>query len=450
VTPAPDPTRILVVDDAPDTLEVIQRMLAPLGCQVITATAVAQAVQLLAQEPVDLVVTDLRMPKVGGLDLVRHVRENCADTEVIVITGYASVGSAVESMKAGAEEYVPKPFTDAELSAAVARALNTLHRRRAARRPAGDPAGAAVGLIGASLAMRDVVRTIAKAARTSATVLIAGESGTGKEVVARAIHYQSRRANAPFVPVNCGGIPEGLLESELFGHIKGAFTGATESRAGFFQSADGGSIFLDEVGDTSLAMQARLLRVLEDKHVHMVGSTRSHAVDVRILAATNRDLRALAAKGLFREDLFFRLNVIALALPPLRDRGDDVLLLARHFSDRYAREVGRTAPQFTDRALRVLLDYHWPGNVRELQNVIQRLMVMTEGDTIDVRDLPSLMRFAAGRGKTPLRTLAAVEAEHIRAVLAGVDGNKTRAAHILGIDRKTLRTKMRTAPPSDD
>jgi transcriptional regulator with PAS, ATPase and Fis domain len=283
---------------------------------------------------------------------------------------------------------------------------------------------------------------IAKAALTSATVLISGESGTGKELVARAIHYKSKRASAPFVPVNCGAIPEQLLESELFGHVKGAFTGATETRAGFFQTADGGTIFLDEISETSLSMQVKLLRVLQDKEVCMIGSTRTRKVDVRILASTNKDLSSLVKKGLFREDLFYRINVITVDLPPLREREDDIFLLIRHFARKFSEELGRPAPLFSDGALQVLRKYHWPGNVRELENIVQRLIVMTDRDVVDVPDLPSLMRFSARQSVIPNRTLAEVEAEYIRNVLLSVNDNKTRAAKILGIDRKTLREKL--------
>jgi DNA-binding NtrC family response regulator len=283
---------------------------------------------------------------------------------------------------------------------------------------------------------------IARAALTSATALISGESGTGKELVARAIHYRSARASAPFVPVNCGAIPEELLESELFGHIKGAFTGATETRAGFFQTADGGTIFLDEISETSLSMQVKLLRVLQDKEVCMVGSSRTRKVDVRILASTNKDLSVLVKKELFREDLFYRINVITIDLPPLRERDDDIFLLTQHFSKKFAEELGRSVPRFSDRALQVLQKYHWPGNARELENVVQRLVVMTDGDWIDAPDLPAIMRFSAPGHTTLNRTLAEVDAEYIKDVLVSVNNNKTQAAEILGIDRKTLREKL--------
>jgi DNA-binding NtrC family response regulator len=434
---------ILVVDDAADTLEILQRNLTSEGYQVYTAPGVTEALQILDEIEVDLVITDLKMPKVSGLDLVRHVNENLKDTEVMMITGYASVNGAVTAIKAGAEEYLSKPFTDEELSAAVKRSLDKLRARRAARLGPERKTPQHYNLLGESEAMQEVYRTIAKTAATSATVLITGESGTGKELVARAIHYSSPRTSAPFVPVNCGGIPEGLLESELFGHVKGAFTGASETRAGFFQTAEGGTIFLDEIGETSLAMQVKLLRVLQDKEVAMVGASRTRRVDVRILAASNKDLTSMVEKGALREDLYFRLSVLTIAIPPLRDRGDDILLMIRHFSRAFAEELGKPVPQFSDDALGVLKSYYWPGNVRELENVVQRLVVMTDGGLIEVPDLPSLMRFSALRRNGLQRTLADVEAEHIRNVLAAVDGNKTRAAKMLGIDRKTLREKLK-------
>lgn len=435
--------RILVVDDSRATLEILQRSLTATGYMVFTAADVNDAVRILEHTELDLVITDLKMPKVSGLDLVKHVRANFRDIEVIMITGYPSVEGAVSAIKNGAEEFLAKPFTDEELLCAVDRALEKLRLRKSADNASPKSLAAHKGFLGNSEAMLAVSAAIRKAAATSATVLITGESGTGKELAARAIHYGSSRSSAPFVPVNCGGIPETLLENELFGHVKGAFTGACESRAGFFHAADGGTIFLDEVSDMSLAMQVKLLRVLQEKEVCMVGSNRSRKVDVRILAATNRDLHGLVAKGLFREDLFYRLNVITIYIPPLRERGDDVLLLARHFLARFAAESGKSPPRFSDRALHVLKSYSWPGNVRELENIMQRLVIMTDGDRIEVPDLPPQMRFSAARGAGLKRTLAEVEAEHIANVLAGVGGNKTLAAEILGINRKTLREKLK-------
>lgn len=435
--------RILMVDDAPDTLEVVQRNLQARGYLVYTASAVDEAIRILEQTPVELVITDCKMPKVSGLELVKHVRENYAGTEVVMITGYPSIGGAVDAVKMGAEDYLSKPFTDEELYAAVERALNNLRVRRTVQAPQYRTPQAPFGIIGESPAMQRVFSAISKAAPTAVTVLITGESGTGKELVARAIHYGSPRASSPFVPVNCAAIPEPLIESELFGYVKGAFTGAAGTRAGFFQTADGGTIFLDEISATSQSMQVRLLRILQEHEVCMVGSTRSQPVDIRVVAATNKDLSTLIRKELFREDLYFRLNVITIDLPPLRERGDDVLLLIRHFAGRFAAELGKPVPSFSDRALRVLQRYRWPGNVRELENVVQRLVVMADGNSVDVPDLPSLMRFSALEKGGFDRPLAEVESEYIRNVLASVDGNRTRAAEILGIDRKTLREKLK-------
>ncbi|MCG3130749.1 MAG: Regulatory protein AtoC [Phycisphaerae bacterium] len=443
-------TRILAVDDSANTLEVIERNLRAAGYVVFTARGADEAIPLLAQESPDLVITDLKMPRVGGLELIRHVRAQAPDTAVIMITGFGTIESAVEAIKEGAEEYLTKPFTEDELLAAVRRTLDKQRLRRAGESAVEGSAGAALGLIGDSPAMQRVYRAVEKASATSATVLITGESGTGKELIARAIHYRSPRAAAPFVPVNCAGIPEGLIESELFGHVKGAFTGAVTSRAGFFIAADQGSIFLDEIGELTSGMQAKLLRVLEDQQVQMVGSTRPRSVDVRVLAATNKNLAALVRRGAFRDDLFYRLNVITLELPPLRDRGDDLTALVGSFLAKFAREAGKAPPRLSDRAWRCLREYHWPGNVRELENIIQRLVVMTDRQDVDAADLPSLMRFSVPDPDAAPRTLAEVEAAHIRKILASVRGNKTQAAQILGIDRKTLRENLKRFGILDD
>ncbi|MBN2452342.1 MAG: sigma-54-dependent Fis family transcriptional regulator, partial [Lentisphaeria bacterium] len=427
--------RILVVDDAPDTLEVLQRSLAAQGYATWGAADALQATEFLRTTPVDLVVTDLKMPGASGIDLVRHIRSNCKHTRVMIVTGYATVESAVEAMKKGAEEYLAKPFTEEELLAAVRRVLDRRRQQRLMGRPAERPGTADCGLIGESPALQRVRAVIAKAAATTATVLVTGESGSGKELVARAIHYRGARAAAPFVPINCGGIPEALLESELFGYVKGAFTGAYESRAGFFQTADGGTIFLDEISETSLAMQVKLLRVLQDRSVYMVGDSKPRRVDVRIVAATNKDIEHLVSNHAFREDLFYRINVIRIHVPPLRERGDDVLLLMRHFAARFAAELGKPPVTFTDRALNVFSKHSWPGNVRELENVVQRLVVMAEEPRIDLPDLPDPMRFCVQHEGRTQRSLADVEREHVRNVLASVNGNRSRAAEILGIDR---------------
>jgi DNA-binding NtrC family response regulator len=434
--------RILVVDDSPDTLEVLKRNLESQGYLVFTAPGAVEAIKIIKASTVDLVITDLKMPEVDGLSLIRHIQENYKNMGVMMITGYPSIEGAVEAVKFGAEEYLSKPFTDEELFSAVSRVLDKLQLRRITDTQDRKLPEVRHGLIGVSEALQKVWVAIEKAATSLATVLITGESGTGKELVARAIHYSSSRASAPFVPINCGGIPENLLESELFGYVKGAFTGAIETRAGFFQTAEGGTIFLDEISEMSLSMQVKLLRVLQDKEVFLVGARQHQKVDVRIIAATNKDLLNLVKKDEFREDLYYRLNVITIDIPPLRERVEDILLLVHNFSVKFAKELEKPTPRLSENALQVLKSYDWPGNVRELENIIQRLVVMTEGDVIDVPDLPSLMRFSALRGVSPNRTLAEAEVEHILCVLSSVDGNKTHAAKILGITRKTLREKL--------
>ncbi len=440
------PATILVVDDSPDALELVKRHLLPAGHTVLTASGADEAVRLLKESACDLVITDMKMPKVSGLDLIRHIRNNFRGVGILMVTGYPTIGGAVEAVRLGAEDYLAKPFTRKELLDAVAKALATQRQRTLGQAATPAPAG----IIGASAAMQAVFHAIRKAAAVKANVLITGESGTGKELVARAIHYRSDRAAHPFVPVNCGGIPEGLLESELFGRVKGAFTGATDTRAGFFQTGHKGTLFLDEVSETSLPMQVKLLRVLQEREICMVGSAKPQTVDVRIIAGTNKILQSLIAAGRFREDLFYRLNVINIDLPPLRHRAGDALLLARYFTAKYAEEMSRPAPHFSDRALETLESYSWPGNVRELENLIQRLIAMSEGDVIDAPDLPAAMRSEClidGQGLD--RSLEEVEQEYIRHVLDRAGGNKTRAAAVLKIDRKTLRDKLKRERAAD-
>ncbi len=443
--PVENDIRILVVDDSPDTLEVFERNLVARGYRAMTARSVAEATRVLEKLPVDLVITDYKMPQVDGLDLVQYVHERFADIQIIMVTGYPSIGGAVKAVQLGAGDYLEKPFTDDELFGAIDRALERLYERRAATQAVSEAATPYPGLVGDSDAMQAVYRAISRASTTVAHVLITGESGTGKELVARAIHYGSDRAANSFVPVNCGGIPEGLLESELFGHVRGSFTGATESRMGFFQAADGGTLFLDEVSETSMSMQVKLLRVLQDKEISMVGSSERQSVDVRIIAATNKDLGSLVNHGRFREDLYFRLSVLTIGVPPLRDRQNDILQLAGVFAQKFAQQGDRPPIQFDEGAIRVLKNYSWPGNVRELENAIQRLTVMTDRAVIEAADLPAPMKNGVPTGNGSFRTLAEVEREHAAHVLESVKGNKTRAAEILGIDRKTLRDKLKGA-----
>jgi len=435
-------TKILVVDDSAPTLEIIRRNLEAAGYEVFTAPSVEPAIAFLEQNSVDLVITDKKMPKISGLELLKYVKENVKETEIMIITGYPSIKGAVEAVKDGAEDYLVKPFTDEELLSAVSRMLEKLVNRRAVET---KPLLGSHNIIGNSPGMQHVYRLIGKAGATGINVLVLGESGTGKELVARAIHYSSKTVSGPFVTVNCTAIPDSLLESELFGHVKGAFTGAQASRAGFFQMADGGTLFLDEIGDASLSMQGKLLRAIQNKEICMVGSSRVQKIDTRIIAATNTDLSHLVKKGLFREDLYYRLNIVEISLPPLHERGEDILLLVQSFKEKLSRETNRPAPQFSDRVLQIFKNYRWQGNVRELENLVQRLVVLTDGNFIDVADLPEQMRFNINWRKGLNRTLAEVETEHIVNVMNSVKGNKTRAAEILEIDRKTLRAKIQRA-----
>ncbi len=433
---------VLVVVEHQPVRDSFQRFLEEQGCLVRAVGSATEALEFLEANPSTVVLADLALGD-HAFGLIRHVAENSPHAASIAVGRARKVDEAVDAIRAGAVDCVVATCSAARLHSALARANAHRRRRGTVKGPPPPHRVAAAGLIGEADVMHDVFRTISRAAGTTATVLISGESGTGKELVARAIHYSSPRASAPFVPVHCAGIPEGLLESELFGHLKGSFTGATESRVGFFQTANGGTIFLDEISEMSLSMQVKLLRVLQEREVRMVGSTRSRPVDVRVLAATNKDLLTRVRQQLFREDLYFRLNVIAIEVPPLRDRDNDVLLLVRHFLRKYAEEHGRPEPTLTDRAIQILHRYAWPGNVRELENHIQRLVVLGDGNAIDVPDLPSHMRFSAVRATALERSLAEIEARHIQAVLNHTGGNKTRAARVLGIDRKTLRDKVR-------
>jgi DNA-binding NtrC family response regulator len=358
-----------------------------------------------------------------------------------MITGYPSIDAAVEAVKQGAEEFLPKPFTDQELLSAVQGALEKLSIRRESKQD--NTPEKSYGIVGDSEPMQKVFNLIAKATAMSANVLISGESGTGKELVARAIHYGSARSSAPFVPVNCAAIPESLLESELFGHVKGAFTGASVSRTGFFQMADGGTVFLDEIGDASQNLQAKLLRVIQNKEITRVGSSHAIKADTRIVAATHQDLAVLIEKNQFREDLFYRLSVLDIHIPSLREHKDDIPLLVGHFTGSFCREMNREPVVFSDRAIEAMTNYTWPGNVRELENLIQKLIVIADRDTVDIADLPASMRFNINSEKGLNKTLAQVESEHINRVLDSVGGNKSKAAQILKINRKTLREKLK-------
>ncbi|MCF7792433.1 MAG: sigma-54 dependent transcriptional regulator [Candidatus Cloacimonetes bacterium] len=435
--------RILVLDDNNVTRDVIKRNLSAHGFQIYTASNFDLTKQILEEIEPDLLITDLKMPDISGLDVIIHVTENFKNTEIIVITGYPTINSAVDAVKLGANDYLTKPFTDVELLTAVKKALEKQSNKQEFQREISDGFGEKFGIIGKSAKMLEVFKTIKKASQINSTVLITGESGTGKELVARAIHYAGFRAAAPFVPINCGAIPETLLESELFGYVKGAFTGAHTTREGFFQSADKGTIFLDEISETSMMLQIKMLRVIQEKEVYMVGSNRCQKVDVRILVASNKDLFELVQIKKFREDLFYRLNVLTVQIPPLRERGSDIFQLANHFANKYAEEFNKKVPVFNDEVLEIFGRYNWPGNVRELENLVHRLVIMNEDGKISKADLPDFMKSRIDSCSEVKRSLQEVEIQHIKNVLEYTGNNKTKAAEILEIDRKTLNNKLK-------
>lgn len=435
--------QILAVDDSKETLEVIRRNLKVNGYNITTVSNVIDATNILESIDIDLVITDLHMPEINGIELIKHLKENYQNTGILVITAYPSIKNAVETVKLGANDYLIKSFTKEELINAVEKSLEIVENRKS--KPSEQQGQIYLqGIIGESKPMQAIFKNIIKASRIKTTILLNGETGTGKELVARAIHYNSKESKAPFIPVNCGGIPETLLESELFGYLKGSFTGANETRGGFFQAADGGSIFLDEIHNTSLAMQAKLLRVLQEKEIHMIGSNHAQKINVRVIAAANVDLQQLIEKKLFREDLYYRLNIIPINIPNLKERTGDINLLIKHFTFKYAKENGIKPPRFTDRVLNILNNYEWPGNVRELENIIHRLVVLNEGQKIDVPDLPKMMRYSIHNQSQLSKSLKEIENDHINLILSYTGGNKTQAAKILQIDRKTLREKIRS------
>jgi DNA-binding NtrC family response regulator len=440
-----EPARIFVVDDDASSRELLTRILASEGHQVTALGDGREALERLAAgEAPDLVVSDIRMGDLDGLQLVDAFREKAADTPVILVTAFGNIDGAVDAIRRGAFDYISKPYDVDAIKVVVGRALMQRQlalENRALRRDLRDKYKLE-NVVGRSEAMLQVYKTAARVAATDATVLIQGESGTGKELVARAIHGASPRAQRPFVAVDCGAIAEGVLESELFGHARGAFTGAQATRRGLFEEADRGSLFLDEIGDIGPNLQARLLRALQEGTIRKVGTNEPVNVDVRVVAATNKDLSQAVKDGRFREDLFYRLNVVSILIPPLRERPEDIPLLAEHFAAKHGRSEGAAlSPAARD----LLVAYDWPGNVRELENVVARGLALNPSGVVTPEDLPEHVRAArpaagerAGLGFTDRPTLADLERRYAAQVLQETGGNKTRAAEILGIDRKTL------------
>jgi len=439
---------ILVIDDEESMRDSCRQALRRAGNRVRTAADGLQALAMLEEESFDLVILDLKMPGLDGMDVLKRIKESDPEAIVVVITGYATIESAVEAMKRGAYDFIPKPFTPAGLRMIVNRALrkrelaleNVLLRTELASTLDPDV------IVGHSKSMKHVEDLVLKAGPTDSTVLICGESGTGKELVARAIHRHSPRKDKPFVVVDCGSLVETLFESELFGHVKGSFTGATATKYGRFELAHGGTLFFDEIGNTTADVQAKLLRVLQERQITKVGSSQVVAVDVRIIAATNRDLQKAVTEGTFREDLFYRLSVVPITLPPLRERKDDIPLLVKHFLKKCSKKRKKTVKAVSDEAMKALTEYDWPGNVRELENAVERAVVLTDSDVIEPADLFYYGLSAetpSGRESGRPQELAAVEREHILKMLAKFNGHRGHTAQALGIDRKTLRTKLK-------
>lgn len=433
---------ILIVDDDINVLEVLQRHLQSWNYHAFKAVSVKEAVAILRDTKIDLLITDLKMPEIDGVELIKFVSEHYPNLPKLVVTGYPSVQNSLVAIKSGVVDYLTKPFTKEELKLAINKSMSISEDKNVSTNKFIKAKNEAYGeIIGNSEKINDVIQLIDRLKDNKATVLVKGESGTGKELVARAIHYKGKFARAPFVPVNCGAIPENLLEAELFGYLKGAFTGAETNRNGFFQAANGGTIFLDEIGNASLAVQTRLLRVLQEKEVIKVGSQKTEKIDVRIIAATNSDLLDMIQKQTFREDLFYRLTVVEINVAPLRERKDDISLLVDKFLFKYGVEYKDQFIKMTPEALSVLKRYNWPGNIRELENVIQRAVIMSD-KLIDVEHLPDHLKYTLDFSDDALEPLKIIEKKYIEKVLRATGNNKTKAAQILKIDRKTLRQKL--------
>ena len=442
--------QVLIVDDEPEMRSVLSDILKDEGCVVDTANSGEQALAKMQEQDFAVVISDLNMKGMPGMTLLKAIKRLHPETNVIIMTAFGSIESAIEAMKQGAYDYVTKPVKSEEIALTTQKAVReaSLRRELLWLRRAVEKEYSFNQILGKSKPMQAVFELIRRITPSPSSVLITGESGTGKELVARAIHYNSPRAQGPFIPINCAAIPENLLESEMFGHMRGAFTDAKADKKGLFEEAQGGTLFLDEISEMPLSLQAKLLRVLQEKEIRRVGGTRSIPVDARVIAATNLDLAGEVKAKQFREDLYYRLNVIEVHMPALRERTEDIPLLALHFVKKYAEPMKKPVTGLTEGALALLMDYAWPGNVRELENVIERGVTLTRGEKIASEDLPQAVRGDSGdrhmieEGAEKTRTLAEVERAYILRILEKTAGNKYQAAQILGIDRKTLYLKL--------
>ncbi len=437
---------ILVVDDDIGVRESFEAVLAK-DYNLLFATQGPEALRLLSTQDINLVLLDIRMPGMDGIEVLRRIKDLNEQTDVIVVTAVKSLKTAVEAIKLGAFDYITKPFDIHEILALIKRVVEKQELLREVLYLRSEVAEHRFeNLVGRNARMQEIYTLITRIADNNATVILSGESGTGKEVLARAIHQQSNRSHRPFVAINCAAIPSELLESELFGHEKGSFTGAIATKVGKFEMATGGSLFLDEVGSMRLDLQAKILRALQEREVERVGGTRTIKIDVRVIAATNRDLKKAVEEGTFREDLYYRLNVVPITLPDLKDRQEDIPLLANHFVQKFTQESNSNIREISKEAMGILLSYPWPGNVRELENVIERAVTLGRGPAIQPGDLPPHLAGGAGPVEKALAqeaTLEDLERDYIRAVLRRTKGHQIRAAAILGIDRRTLYRKIR-------
>jgi len=441
---------LLIVDDERSIREVCREVAQSLGFNTCVADSAEHAYRMLDTQGIDVVLLDLKLPGIGGLEALRQIRDRRPEAAIIVVTGYGTVQSAVQAMKNGAYDFVTKPFSMEELRLLLDRVsahLKLKTENRILREKVKSKQGFG-SIIGRAPEMEKLYRIIAKAAHSNHPVLIMGESGTGKEMVARAIHYSGPYRDKPFIPVDCGSLVPTLIESELFGYVKGAFTGAGQAKDGLLAIAEGGTAFLDEVGELPVDLQAKLLRAIQEKEIRPVGSTKRIPINVRILAATNRDLEQAVAQGTFRRDLYFRLNVLSLRIPPLRERRQDVPLLAGHFLDRLSRSSGQERV-LSDEAMKAMLAYDWPGNVRELENCLERACALTTGPVIQVTDLPSSLHSAsralldAGNGSPKILPMAELEKQTILSTITQLNGDKLLAARMLGIGKTTLYRKLK-------